>query len=82
VWSLAFFFFFTQTERVLVPCSPLCSGPPPPAFFQGWFAQYYNMIQPHEWPEITGWFQSIDTDRSGSIAAHEIARCTFGGFPL
>jgi hypothetical protein len=40
------------------------------------------MIQPHEWPEITGWFQSIDTDRSGSIAAHEIARCTFGGFPL
>lgn len=40
------------------------------------------MIASHEWFEIQQWFYAVDQDRSGSITAQEIARCTFGGAPL
>lgn len=40
------------------------------------------MIAAQEWAEIQQWFFAVDQDRSGHITAVEVARCTFGGFPL
>merc|ERR1712137_1070474 len=47
-----------------------------------WYAQYYNQIQQAEMNKLRAWFASVDSDRSGSISHVELARLTFGGFPL
>jgi len=55
---------------------------PPANFANNWYATYYNQMQQAEMADARQWFQSVDTDRSGSITANEIAQITFGGFPL
>jgi len=52
------------------------------AAHNAWYAQYYNQIQQAELQKLQAWFASVDTDRSGSITAHELQKVTFGGFPL
>lgn len=49
---------------------------------QSWYSQYYNRMQPTEIQQLQQWFMSMDRDRSGSIAAHELAQATFFGQPM
>ncbi|KAL6074787.1 Proline and glycine rich transmembrane protein [Balamuthia mandrillaris] len=72
----------TTTTTSGPPSSWAAPRPPPTAFKNNWYSSYYQQLSPAELYEIQAWFQSVDTDRSGSITANELATITFNGVPL
>mmetsp|Transcript_25021 Transcript_25021/g.27830 ORF Transcript_25021/g.27830 Transcript_25021/m.27830 type:complete len:244 (+) Transcript_25021:27-758(+) len=53
-------------------------------FNNSWYAHYYHQAMQNQQMiyQLQSWFQSIDTDRSGTIAAQELAGVAFHGRPL
>jgi len=45
---------------------------------QGWLSSFYNQISPQEMANLQAWFNSVDTDRSGTISAQELAAMKYG----
>eukprot|EP01089_Gocevia_fonbrunei_P011144 TRINITY_DN2425_c0_g1_i5.p2 TRINITY_DN2425_c0_g1~~TRINITY_DN2425_c0_g1_i5.p2 ORF type:complete len:247 (-),score=70.42 TRINITY_DN2425_c0_g1_i5:1100-1840(-) len=57
-------------------------GAPNTQFNQHWYAQYYNQLNPTELQQMQQWFSSMDRDKSGSVAANELANVAIGGIVL
>jgi len=51
-------------------------------FNNSWAGGLYQQLNQTELMEVQKWFASVDTDRSGTVTANELAGITFNGAPL